>query len=185
MLRPPAAQLAVILFRARAANGTAALVALVAANGKGILVVRRTQIGANARWRWQLGAHLLAAQIAELIVRRIAQTQVVLVALIVVVQVLLVDGAVAVAVAIVQLVAAGRVLLGLDGGQRRKLLPIAVHLARAAGGHLEDVHMQPAHLVPAQQPMVVVDLRAVRAIRLRQIRAAFARIAAKQRKPIN
>lgn len=70
-LRPPAAQLVVILFRTgtTAAAAAVTLLALVAANAEGILIIIGwTQIGTNTGGCRQLGAHLLAAQIAELII---------------------------------------------------------------------------------------------------------------------
>lgn len=141
LLRPPAAQLVVILFRtgtqstdaAAAAAAAVTLVALVAANAEGIfIIIGRTQIGTNTGGCRQLGAHLLAAQIAELIVVStidggIAQAELILIALVIVVQILVIDGAVAIVA--VHFIAARRVILGLDGGQWRELLPVAINLA--------------------------------------------------------
>lgn len=183
LLRPPAARLAVILLRAEAGAGTGAG-GLEAASIAILVVVRRTEVrthaGADTR---QLDPHLLAAGIElvglPVIERGIAQAQLILLAFLRIVQIVLVYGAIAIVVRID--IGQGRVVLGLDGGERRELLPVAVHLAGAAGGHLEDVHVETAHLVPAEQAMVVVHLRAVRAVRLRQVGAALAGIAGNQR----
>lgn len=51
----------------------------------------------------------------------------------------------------------------------RKLLAIAVNLARTARRHLKDVNMQTANIVPAQQTMVVINLGTVRRKIVRQI----------------
>lgn len=140
LLRPPAAQLVVILFRTgtqstadAAAAAAVTLVALVAANAEGIfIIIGWTQIGTNTGGCRQLGAHLLAAQIAELIVVStidgcIAQAELILIALVIVVQILVIDGAVAIVA--VPFIAARGVILGLDGGQWRELLPVAINLA--------------------------------------------------------
>lgn len=171
IVRPPAAQLVVILFRTgtqptdAATAAAVTLVALVTTSAEGIfIIIGWTQIGTNTGGCRQLGAHLLAAQIAELIVVStidggIAQAELILITLIIVVEILVIDGAVAIVA--VHLIAARGVVLGLYRGQWRELLPVAINLARTACGHLEYVHMQATHLVPAEQTMIVVHLGAV------------------------
>lgn len=144
MLRPPAAHLSVILH----GTGTGALVSAIAI----FVIIRGTEIrthtGANTR---QLYAHLVTAGIQficlPIVERGISKTQFVLLALFGIVQILLVYGTIPIMTMIYDR-RLGRVIFGLYGGERWKLLAITIHLAGATGGHLENIHMETTHFVP-------------------------------------
>lgn len=59
----------------------------------------------------------------------------------------------------------------------RKNFFVAVDATRTAGGYFEDIHMQSAGLVPAQETMIVVHLDAARAEVVGEVGAALLRFA--------